>query len=175
MIEIRRLRADEAALYRRIRLEALVEAPDAFASTVEDEQDSPLDRFAARLDDSIVLGAFDGAELAGVAGFFVQPKAKHRHKGMLWGMYVRPQHREKRIGRQLVAAIIDVARPRVELLQLFVISDNTAARRLYQSLGFVEYGLEHHATKYRGRYHDDVLMVLFFEHAAETAAEANPA
>ena len=47
-----------------------------------------------------------------MAGFFVQPKAKHRHKGMLWGMYVRPRHRDKRIGRQLVEAIIEVARRR---------------------------------------------------------------
>ena len=48
----------------------------------------------------------------------------------------------------------------VELLQLVVISDNLAARRLYEGLGFVEYGVEWHATKYRGRYHDDMLMVL---------------
>jgi RimJ/RimL family protein N-acetyltransferase len=43
---------------------------------------------------------------------------------------------------------------------LFVVSDNAAARRLYTSLGFVEYGLERHANKYRGQYHDDVLMAL---------------
>ena len=75
-------------------------------------------------------------------------------------MYVRPDHRAAGIGRTLVEAIIEHARQHVELLQLFVIADNLPARRLYASLGFVEYGIERHATKYHGEYHDDVLMAL---------------
>ena len=67
--------------------------PHAFSSTFEDESGKELSCFAARLDRSTVLGAFRGAELLGVAGFYVQPGPKHRHKGMLWGMYVRPQAR----------------------------------------------------------------------------------
>jgi ribosomal protein S18 acetylase RimI-like enzyme len=159
-IDLRRLAPDDAALYRDIRLEALAESPDAFSSTLETEKERPLEAFAARLADSHVIGAFDGSELTGVAGFYVQPGPKHAHKGMLWGMYVRPGYRGLGIGRMLVEAIIDHARRRVELLQLFVVSDNLPARQLYQSLGFVEYGVERHATKYRGRYHDDVLMAL---------------
>jgi RimJ/RimL family protein N-acetyltransferase len=157
---LRPLLPEDAALYREIRLEALINAPDAFSSTFEVEKDWPLDRFAARLGDAFVLGAFGGSELAGVAGFYIQPGPKHRHKGMLWGMYVRPGHRAAGVGRMLVEAIIRHAQERVELLQLFVVGDNAPARRLYASLGFVEYGIERHATKYRGHYHDDVLMAL---------------
>lgn len=157
---LRPLTAEDAALYRDIRLEGLADSPDAFASTLECEQDEPLDRFAARLDNSFVLGAFRGLRLVGVAGFYVQPKPKHMHKGMLWGMYVRPEARQAGIGRRLVEALIEHSRLHVELLQLLVISDNAPARRLYASLGFVEYGIERHATKYRGQYHDDVLMAL---------------
>jgi ribosomal protein S18 acetylase RimI-like enzyme len=159
-IELRRLLPDEAPLYREIRLAGLTESPDSFSSTFEVEQDQPLDWFAARLADAHVLGAFVGGRLAGVAGFRVQPGPKHAHKGLLWGMYVRPQFRAAGLGRRLVEAIVAHARERVELLQLSVISDNAPARRLYERLGFVEYGIEWHATKYRGRYHDDVLMVL---------------
>jgi ribosomal protein S18 acetylase RimI-like enzyme len=159
-IELRRLGAEDAAEYREIRLEALADSPHAFSSTLESEQGEPLDRFAARLADDLVLGAFNGTHLVGVAGFYVQPKPKHRHKGMLWGMYVRPDYRAAGIGRKLVEAIIAHARQHVELLQLFVIADNMPARRLYASLGFVEYGIERHATKYHGQYHDDVLMAL---------------
>ena len=79
---------------------------------------------------------------------------------MLWGMYVRPEYRAAGIGRKLVEAIIEHARRHVELLQLFVIADNMPARRLYANLGFIEYGIERHATKYHGEYHDDVLMAL---------------
>jgi RimJ/RimL family protein N-acetyltransferase len=159
-VELRQLTPQDAALYHDIRLEALADAPDAFSSTLESEQTQPLESFAARLAGAHVVGAFDGPSLAGVAGFYIQPGPKHAHKGMLWGMYVRPAHRGAGIGRVLVEAVIAHARQRVELLQLFVVSNNAAARRLYASLGFVEYGLERHATKYRGQYHDDVLMAL---------------
>jgi RimJ/RimL family protein N-acetyltransferase len=50
------------------------------------------------------------------------------------------------------------ARRHVELIELTVVSENAAARRLYQRFGFVEYGLEKRAAKYRGRYHNDLLM-----------------
>jgi RimJ/RimL family protein N-acetyltransferase len=159
-IKLRRLGPDDASAYREIRLEALADSPHAFSSTLESEQAQPLDRFATRLADDFVLGAFSGPYLVGVAGFYVQPRPKHRHKGMLWGMYVRPDHRAAGIGRKLVDAIIAHARQHVELLQLFVVADNMPARRLYASLGFVEYGIERHATKYQGEYHDDVLMAL---------------
>lgn len=159
-VQLRHLTPEDAALYREIRLEALADSPDAFASTPESEQERPLESFATRLTDNYVIGAFSGVELAGVAGFHVQAGPKHAHKGTLWGMYVRPGYRGTGIGRVLVEAVIAHARQRVELLQLFVVSDNTAARQLYASLGFVEYGLEWHATKYRGQYHDDVLMAL---------------
>jgi RimJ/RimL family protein N-acetyltransferase len=159
-IDLRRLGPEDAAIYREIRLEALADSPHAFSSTLESEQAQPLERFAARLADDFVLGAFSGPQLIGVAGFYVQPRPKHRHKGLLWGMYVRPDHRAAGIGRKLVEAIIEHARQHVELLQLFVIADNMPARRLYANLGFVEYGIERHATKYQGQYHDDVLMAL---------------
>jgi ribosomal protein S18 acetylase RimI-like enzyme len=158
--DLRRLAPDDAALYRDIRLEGLAESPDAFDSTLEAEENRPLDAFAARLAYSHVVGVFGGSNLLGVAGFFVQPGPKHTHKGVLWGMYVRPAYRGLGIGRMLVEAIIEHARKRVELLQLVVVSDNLAARRLYENLGFVEYGVEWHATKHHGRYHDDVMMVL---------------
>jgi len=62
------------------------------------------------------------------------------------------------IGRRLIEAIIDLARHRVELIQLTVVRDNEQARRLYASLGFLDYGLEKNALKQDGRYYDEVLM-----------------
>src|SRR5712691_8603999 len=105
-IELRRLLPEDAALYRGIRLEGLRNSPDAFSSTFEIERDRPLDQFAARLTEAFVLGAFSFSQLVGVAGFYLQPGPKHGHKGMLWGMYVRPEHRAAGIGRRLGEAII---------------------------------------------------------------------
>jgi RimJ/RimL family protein N-acetyltransferase len=49
----------------------------------------------------------------------------------------------------------------VEMVQLTVVSENEAARRLYEAMGFVEYGYERRALKHDGRYYDEVLMVNF--------------
>jgi ribosomal protein S18 acetylase RimI-like enzyme len=73
-------------------------------------------------------------------------------------MYVRPSARKVGVGRRLVETIIEFARQRVELIQLAVVSDNEPARRVYERLGFVEYGLEKKALKQDGRYYDEVLM-----------------
>jgi len=160
-IEIRRLAQEDAAdvgRYRDIRLEALRDNPEAFGSSFEAENAQPASWFSDRLGSSTVLGAFRGSELVGIAGFAIQQGQKRAHKGLLWGMYVRPDARTGGIGRQLIEAILDVARRHVELIQLTVVRDNARARRLYASLGFVDYGLERNALKQDGRTYDEVLM-----------------
>ena len=157
-VQLRRLSPEDAALFREIRLEGLQRDPDAFSSTFEIESEQPLSYFADRIGRSTVFGAFRGSELLGVVGYSVQPGPKHAHKGLLWGMYMQPAARQAGIARKLVEAAIEHARGRVELLQLSVVSENQTARRVYSSLGFEEYGVEKHGAKYRGQYHDDVLM-----------------
>jgi ribosomal protein S18 acetylase RimI-like enzyme len=89
-------------------------------------------------------------------------------------MYVRPRARQIGIARRLAEGVIEHARSRVELLQLSVVSENAAARRLYTSLGFEEYGIDRRGAKYQGRYHDDVLMVkmLVLDSATGPAAQS---
>ena len=57
-------------------------------------------------------------------------------------------------------AVIELARGRVELVQLTVVRDNERARGLYASLGFQEYGVEWHSLKLDGRYYDEILMAM---------------
>jgi RimJ/RimL family protein N-acetyltransferase len=158
---IRRLEAADSALYREIRLEALKRNPEAFGSTFERESGKPASWFEAAVSQSDIFGAFLQGTLAGIAGYAAQESPKHAHKALLWGMYVRPAARNSGLGKRLVEAVLDHARERVEALQLTVVSENEAARRLYGSLGFVEYGLEKRALKQDGRYYDEVLMVKF--------------
>ena len=161
-IEIRPLTPAEAdaILYRDIRLEALKANPEAFGSSHETEAAQPLGWFSARLADSTVLAAFRDAELVGIAALAIQQGHKKAHKGMIWGMYVRPDARQAGTGRRLMEAIIDIARHRVELVQLTVVRDNEEARRLYAGLGFQEYGMEWHSLKHDGRYYDEILMAM---------------
>jgi ribosomal protein S18 acetylase RimI-like enzyme len=144
--------------YREIRLEALRLNPEAFGSTYEAESVRPFEHFSERVASCPVLGAFRGGEIVGMAGFLGRAGAKDAHKGYLWGMYVRTDSRNAGVGKKLAAAVIEFARQHVEILQLEVASENEAARRLYASLGFVEYGIERKALKQHGRYYDEVLM-----------------
>jgi RimJ/RimL family protein N-acetyltransferase len=157
-IQIRRLAPADAALYRDIRLEGLRCNPEAFGSTFEAENAHSLSFFADRIGGSTTFGAFYGSELVGIAGLLIREGQKEAHKGLLVGMYVRPSARRAGVGRRLVETIVEAACQRVELIQLAVVSDNEAARRLYASLSFLEYGLEKKALKYDGRYYDEVLM-----------------
>ena len=157
-VQVRRLLPADAALYREIRLEALRVEPEAYSSTLAAESAEPFAWFAARLQTSAVFGAFAADDLLGIAGFFAKQGRKEAHKGVLVGMYVRPQARGAGIGRRLALAVIAHARQHVELIQLTVVSSNEPARRLYAKLGFIEYGIEKNALKQDGRYWDDVLM-----------------
>jgi RimJ/RimL family protein N-acetyltransferase len=157
-IQIRRLAPADAVLYRDIRLDALRCNPEAYGSTFEAENAQPLTWFSDRLGGSEVFGAFHGSELVGIAGLLIGEGQKEAHKSLLRGMYVRPSSRKAGVGWRLVETIIDFARQRVELIQLAVVSDNEQARRLYASLGFLEYGIEKNALKQDGRYYDEVLM-----------------
>jgi ribosomal protein S18 acetylase RimI-like enzyme len=157
-IHVRRLGQSEGHVYREIRLEALRLNPEAFGSRFEAESVRPFEHFAERVTQCPVFGAFRGEEIVGMAGFWGREGAKDAHKGYLWGMYVRSDARNAGVGRKLAEAVIGYAREYVEILQLDVVSENDAARRLYASLGFVAYGIERRALKQGDRYYDEVLM-----------------
>jgi ribosomal protein S18 acetylase RimI-like enzyme len=169
-IEVRRLTPADAARYWEIRLAGLKNSPEAFGSTFETESLKPMSSFAERLRSSAVFGAFRDAELLGIAGFAFHEGVKEAHKGLLWGMYVRPNARKSGVGRRLVDAVIDFARQHVEILQLRVVSDNEPARRLYAGRGFIEYGLEKDSLKQTGTYYDEVLMALDLKGRVSDAA-----
>ncbi len=156
---IRRLEPEpDAELYRAIRLESLKTAPESFGSDFATESTRPLAWFAERLAGGAMFGAFHGEELLGIAGFYVEPTIQRAHKGVIWGVYVRPKARSAGVARRLIEAVLAEAKGRVEQVNLVVERRNLHARRLYASLGFVEYGLEKNAIRIGDRYFDDVLM-----------------
>jgi RimJ/RimL family protein N-acetyltransferase len=159
--EIRLLTCADTLAYRDIRLEGLRCHPEAFASTFEDERDRPLDRFKDLINQSLIFGAVLAQRLVGVVGLRAHAEIKLRHKAMIWGMYVRHEARQYGIGERLIEAAVAYASSHVEQLQLAVVTENEAARRLYAKAGFIEYGHQINALKHSGRYYDDILMVKF--------------
>ena len=158
--EIHRLTANDAGLFRTIRLEALKNHPEAFGTAYEEAAARDIDSYAQQLKTSALFGGFEGKSLVGVAGFFQHNEIKTQHKGTLYSMYVQPAARGTGLARLLVEAVLDHAREKVETIQLAVQSRNHTALRLYESCGFERYGEEPRALKVDGAYFDEVLMYL---------------
>ena len=159
-LSVRRLGPEDAAAFQTLRLEGLMRHPWAFAASHDEEVGQSLAEVAGRLERQPVFGGFDGADLIGMAGFAVPPLAKKRHKGLLWGVYVREGARGRGLGRALVLAVIEHARAHVVQLHAAVVTCNDAARELYRSIGFATYGLEPRGLACDGQYFDQELMVL---------------
>lgn len=157
---VRQLGTADAEAFRALRLEALERDPEAFGAAFDEEAGLALELWAARLQAAPVFGAERQGELVGCAGLHLESNHKKRHKGVLWGVYVRPGLRGTGVGRSLVEHAIQVARRHIGQLHTAVVCDNLPARRLYQQLGFVAYGLEPRAIQVGGRYLDEELLVL---------------
>ena len=171
---IRALAPADAEALRELRLEALTAAPASFGSSREEEAALSLETFRARLSPatpSVIFGAFAGDRLVGMAGFLASEKAKHRHKGILWGVYLRPEWRGRGLAERLVRQVIEHAARHVLLLQAHVEASNDAARRIYYRLGFVRFGIERQALCVDGIFYDEELLQLQLE---PTRAEPPP-
>lgn len=161
--QIRRLIPEDAPVYRELRLRALREHPEAFATSYAEEHERPLTEFASRLagPEQVTLGAFDQDRLVGIATLMRSSKAKLRHRAGLVAMYVAPEARGQRLGRALLERAIAVAGEwGVSDVALAVTVGNHAARKLYAGAGFVSYGVEPRSLYVEGRFYEVELMNL---------------
>jgi RimJ/RimL family protein N-acetyltransferase len=166
-MELRALSRADAERFRKLRREGLLESPRSFGESVAEADALPLESIAQRLEsdlkENFVIGAFaENAELIGMAGFARNPRLKGRHKGLIWGVYVQPAFRGKAVGRAILLEIIRRAKTLDGLDQIHLnVAVDTAAQRLYASLGFEVYGRERHSLKIEGEFVDEDLMTLF--------------
>ncbi len=171
MVHFRLLTEQDAAVFQALRLRALQESPDAFATTSDEFRQETLASIAERLQlegdrpERFVLGAFEEeGRLIGIVGLMRETMSKMRHKAIIWGMYVAPEGRGQGIGKQLLQELLKrcAALPGLEQVHLSVIITNEAARHLYTSTGFQVYGREPHAFKQGEQYLDEELMLFSF-------------
>lgn len=161
-MKIRRLSPDDAADYQPLRLEGLQDSPTAFSSSYAAESGRTMQEVAARLQTTAdaptsVFGAFAGDRLVGIAGLARSMAEKLAHNATVCGMYVTPAFRRRGIGQALLDSIILHARtfPNLRNLNLGVNSSNGAAITLYQSRGFIRFGVEREAICVDGVFYDE--------------------
>ena len=163
MTEVRALTPEDAAAYLVLRREMLVDSPWAFASSVEDSDFEP-ETLAAKLHEpgQAIVGGFDGERLVGAAGVYRDRHLKMAHRARVWGMYVTPPARGRGLGEKLLARAFEVARswPGVDSVGLSVSANAPAALRLYQRLGFAEWGVEPATLVVDDVAYDEIHMVL---------------
>jgi ribosomal protein S18 acetylase RimI-like enzyme len=168
-MQIRCLEASDASAFQALRLQALRECPSSFASSYEEECDVPISTVAERLaptPTNVVFGAFQESALVGTVGLARERHRKLAHKAIIWGVYVAPASRKLGLGRQLMdQALRHAASIGVRQVILGVNSANTAATRLYQSLGFQDFGLERGFMLIDGQLYDEIHMVRVLDSA----------
>lgn len=137
-MEIRQARADDWEALRELRLRALADAPEAFASTLAEEEGFGPEvwrRWAAGGPASVNFIARDGDREVGLAAIFAEAGAPGRMH--LVSMWVDPGHRRRGVARALVDQALRWAGERqAREVVLWVVDQNTPARRLYERVGF---------------------------------------
>ena len=143
--EIRRIGRGEWKELRELRLRALLDAPDAFGSTHDQEANDPEDAWR----DWAANGAKGGSGFAAIAlvdggwvGMAVgAPQREHPSQLGLFAMWVDPSVRGEGIGRRLVDEVLIWA-PTTGFasIRLRVTASNDVAIRIYEGCGFLDDG-----------------------------------
>lgn len=137
-MEVRQARAADWEAVRDLRLRALADAPEAFASTLEAELALPAEEWRRRAAGGPASARFiagEGDTEVGLAAIFAEPGPPARMH--LVSMWVDPRHRRRGVARALVDQAVGWAAERqAREVILWVVDQNTAARTLYERAGF---------------------------------------
>lgn len=166
---IKEIHSSHLTAYKDFFQKGLREDEWCFRITPDDDLPTPFPTNDSA--DSFTLGAYDGDQLAGVVSFAREgaDRQKLRHKGLLFRMYVSNMHRGMGIGKLLIREVIKRAAilENMESINLTVVTTNTVAKLVYERLGFVTYGSEKNAIKWKGNYFGEDSMSLSISGEAE--------
>ena len=136
------VREEEWELARDARLRALTDSPSALLMTLAEEEGLEEGDWRERVrptDERVWLAEEEDGRFLGIAVVaFPEPD---RARAWIFSTWVEPAQRGRGIGRELVEAALEWARARgAACAELEVNERMEAARRLYESCGFVPTG-----------------------------------
>ena len=104
------------------------------------------------------FSAYVDGKLAGMATLYLQPYQKYAHQ-CLFAIIVDEKYRNQGVGKALLEHMAERAKNQfgIELLHLEVYEGNPA-KRLYERMGFEQYGKHPRFIKIGGEYLDKILM-----------------
>jgi ribosomal protein S18 acetylase RimI-like enzyme len=167
-VEIRLFTEQDAQVLWDLRMLALETDPWSFVDSPEELRAISVEEFATRLRadhaENFIVGAFERDNAVGMVGFYQEKPMKRRHKGWIWGVFVRPDVRSRGVARSLITDAITRAKTidGLEMVLLTVSVDQPAPRKLYESLGFRSIGVEPKGIKIGAEHHDEEHLVLEF-------------
>ena len=148
---IRLLTPDDAPAYVVLRRQMLLDSPWAFTATPDNDRGSDLASVSKSLagPDYAIAGAFGDSRLLSVAVSFREANPKRAHLAWIVSVYTHPAARRRGLSRCVLALLLDQIRtwPDIASVLLQVSERAVEARALYESLGFVAWGIEPDAIR----------------------------
>ncbi len=164
-ISIRFIRKSDLPAFKALRLEALRGHPDAFGSDHEENLDRPESFWIERVEKLVdnphgcAVVAESGEELAGMVGVWREEGRKCLHNAHIWGVYIRPAHRGKKLMDRMIDRAIEWCRGNgIRIVRLTVATHNASAIRCYLRCGFAVYGVSPAELLVDGRFIDELLL-----------------
>lgn len=149
MYQIARIQPGQGQLLRAIRLESVHHNNSAFAISQTQLLGLSHDQWEQACSSAMIgqrnaiFLARDAHHVIGMVGCQIDASPKMRHAGIVWGMYVNPAHRGKRVGTQLIQQVVAHGEHvGLHMLKLSVTTNQDAAIELYRRAGFVRYAHE---------------------------------
>jgi ribosomal protein S18 acetylase RimI-like enzyme len=158
MLQIKKLPVERWEEFKELRLIALQKDPLAFGSSYEEEIKFQDELWKNRLKNTL-FAVYDDKPV-GMVVFLIDTKTKLSHVAEIFGVYVREEYRDMKIGKQLIESLINLIRQNKSVIKikLTVTDVQDSAIKLYSSFGFKVVGRHQKELKYEEKFYDGIIM-----------------